>query len=86
MATQQTKVWEHLQKNGYITGRQMAEAPFYINASHAVIRDLRAKYGADTILDEWITKTRKEYDGNGKEHKVTIRYKKYFLSKMEGLG
>ena len=47
---------------------------------------LREKYGVNMILDEWITKTRKEYNGKGKEEKVTIRYKKYFLNKLEDLG
>ena len=71
-------------KHGSITARKMAERPFFINAPHSIIRDLREKYGANMILDEWITKTRKEYDGEGKEVKVTARYKKYFLTKMEG--
>ena len=82
--SQAEKVWEHLLKCGFITTRKMAVHPFYINAPHSVIRDLRKKYGAEMILDEWIKKTRKEYNGNGKEEKVTIRFKKYFLAKIEG--
>ena len=84
--SQAKKVWDHLLKHGSITARKMAERPFYINAPHSVIRDLREKYGASMILDEWITKTRKEYNGKGKEEKITIRYKKYFLNKVEDLG
>jgi hypothetical protein len=82
--SQAKKVWEYLLKCGFITARKMAVHPFYINAPHSVIRDLRKKYGAEMILDEWVTKTRKVYYGNGKEEKVTIRFKKYFLAKMEG--
>ena len=82
--SQAKKVWEHLLEYGFITARRMAVHPFYINAPHSVIRDLRKKYGAEMILDEWIKKTRKEFNGNGKEEKVTIRFKKYFLAKMEG--
>lgn len=62
-----------------------------ISAPHAVIRDIRdseylkKKYGIEDILDEWRTSTRKEYDGEGKEIKVTIKYKQYFLKKLEGV-
>ena len=62
----------------------------YISAPHAVIRDIRdseylkKKYGIEDILDEWRTSTRKEYNGEGKEIKVTARYKAYFVKKLEG--
>ena len=61
-----------------------------ISAPHSVIRDIRdseylkKKYGIEDILDEWRTSTRKEYDGEGKEVKITARYKAYFVKKMEG--
>ena len=63
----------------------------YISAPHSVIRDIRdseylkKKYGIEDIIDEWRTSTRKEYDGEGKEVKITARYKAYFVKKMEGL-
>ena len=62
-----------------------------ISAPHAVIRDIRdseylkKKYGIEDILDEWRTSTRKEYDGKGKEVKITARYKAYFVKKLEGV-
>ena len=62
----------------------------WISAPHAVIRDIRdsellkKKYGIEDITDEWRTKTRIEYNGQGKECKVTTRCKAYFLKKMEG--
>lgn len=61
-----------------------------ISAPHSVIRDIRdseylkKKYGIESITDEWRTSMRKEYDGEGKEVKVTVRYKQYFLKKLEG--
>ncbi len=76
--TQQDRVLKYMQKNGSITSLEMFDK-FYIVAPHGIIRDLRKKY---TILDEWVTKTRKEYDGEGKEKKVTIKYKRYFLDKL----
>ena len=62
----------------------------YISAPHAVIRDIRdsemlkKKYGIESITDEWRTGVRKEYNGEGKEVKVTVKYKQYFLKKLEG--
>ena len=62
-----------------------------ISAPHSVIRDIRdseylkKKYGIEDILDEWRTSTRKEYDGKGKEVKITARYKAYFVKKLEGV-
>ena len=63
----------------------------YISAPHSVIRDIRkndmlkTKYGIEDITDEWRTTYRKEYNDKGKEVKVTIKYKQYFLKKMEGV-
>ena len=62
-----------------------------ISCPYSVIRDIRdseylkKKYGIEDITDEWRTKTRTEYNGEGKEYKVTTRCKAYFLKKMEGL-
>ena len=62
-----------------------------ISAPHSVIRDIRdseylkKKYGIEDILDEWRTSTRKEYNGEGKEVKITARYKAYFVKKLEGV-
>jgi hypothetical protein len=62
----------------------------YISAPHAVIRDIRdsaylkKKYGIEDILDEWRTSTRKEYNGEGKTETHTVRYKAYFVKKLEG--
>ena len=80
--SQNKKVWDYLQKHNKITAYEMFDK-FNICHPPSRIRDLRRKYGYDTISDRWITKTRKEYDGEGKEQKVTVRYKEYFLQKME---
>ena len=42
--SQAEKVWAHLLKCKFITVRKMTVKPFYINAPHGVIRDLRKKY------------------------------------------
>lgn len=63
----------------------------YISSMHSVIRDIRdseslkKKYGYETVTDEWRLTYRKEYNGAGKEIKIPVRYKQYFLKKMEGL-
>nr|DAY46026.1 MAG TPA: helix-turn-helix domain protein [Caudoviricetes sp.] len=82
---QNTKVWKYLQEHKSITAYEMFEK-FNICHPPARIRDLRKKYGYDTISGRWVKKTKKEVDSNGKEHKVTVRYLEYFLSKMEGLA
>jgi hypothetical protein len=46
---------------------------------------LKTKYGIEDITDEWRTTYRKEYNSKGKEVKVTIKYKQYFLKKLEGV-
>lgn len=83
--SQNNKVWEYLQHYNCITAYEMFEK-FNICHPPARIRDLRKRYGYGTILDRWIIKTRKEYDNNGKEHKVTQRYKQYFLNKLNGVA
>lgn len=80
--TQNQKVWEYLQEHDYITAFDMFEK-FNICHLPARIRDLRKQYGYETILDRWITKTKTEVK-NGKEYKVTQRYKQYFLNKLGG--
>ncbi len=44
---------------------------------HGIIRDLRAKYGYNSIADTWESKTTESEIG-GKKFKKTIRYKRYF--------
>jgi hypothetical protein len=62
-----------------------------ISCPYSVVRDIRdsaklkKKYGIEDITDEWRTKTRIEYNGQGKEYKVTTRYKAYFVKKLEGV-
>lgn len=64
-------------KYGSITSLEIMQT-VYSMCPHSIIRDLREKYGADAITDEWQTKTRvKGYTDKGKELKETIRYKKY---------
>lgn len=75
-------VLNHLETKGKITTRQMEVHPFYINCPYRIIDDLRDRYGL-SILDEYITKTKKVSIG-GKVQKVTDRYKKYYLEKMAG--
>lgn len=81
ISTQETRVLEHLQKHGSITSLEMFEK-FYICCPQGVIRNIRNKYGSDYIEDLWVTKTRKEQTEQGKERKVSIRYKQYFLKKL----
>ena len=78
------RVWQYLNDRGSITNYEIQNR-FYSTCPHSIIRDLRKKYGYETISDRWITKMRKEYNGEGKEIKVTMRYKEYFLKKMEGV-
>lgn len=83
--TQERRVLEHLQKYGSITSLEMFEN-FYICCPQAVIRNIRAKYGADYVKDLWLSKKRKERTSEGKEITVSVRYKKYFLDKMVGVA
>lgn len=77
------RVWQYLKAKGSITNLEIQKI-FHSTCPHSIIRDLRKKYGYATISDKWVTKMRKEYNGSGKEVKVTIRFKEYFLKKMEG--
>ncbi|MCM1339405.1 MAG: helix-turn-helix domain-containing protein [Muribaculaceae bacterium] len=79
--TQHRKVWNHLLKHGSITSLEMFNK-YFICCPHAIIRDLRKKY-PDSIKDIWVDRTRIERDENGKERKVSIRYKMYFLQQTE---
>ena len=64
-------------KYGSITSLEIMQKVFSM-CPHSIIRDLRGKYGADAISDEWQKTTRiKGYTDKGKELKETIRYKKY---------
>lgn len=80
--SQHNKVWQHLLKYGSITSLEMFNR-YYICCPHAIIRDLR-KLHPEVIKDIWVDRTRIERNegGNnkkGKEKKVSIRYKMYFL-------
>lgn len=80
--TQEKRVLEHLQKHGSITSLEMFEK-FYICCPQGVIRNIRNKFGYDYVGDLWVTKKRKELTEQGKERTVNIRYKTYFLKKIE---
>lgn len=75
--SQHTKVWQHLLKYGSITSLEMFNR-YYICCPHAIIRDLR-KLHPEVIKDLWVDKIRIEKDNKGKDKKVSIRYKMYFL-------
>lgn len=81
-ATQNKKVWDYLNKHGSITSYDMFEK-FNICRASARIFDLRKIYGKDAIISKPESKMRKEYDGEGKEYKVSVNYVRYFLAKME---
>lgn len=74
------KVWKHLLRHGSITSKKIEKITGTV-CPHDVIRKIRKKYGADTISDTWIFKTKTVFK-NGKKYKVTERYKKYFLQLM----
>lgn len=80
-ATQNQKVWEHLNKYGSITAFEMFDK-YFICHPPARIRDLRKQYGYDVIKDEWLIKKKKEIDEKGNEITVTTRRKRYFLDKL----
>lgn len=77
--TQKERVLNYIKTNGSITSLEMFNN-FYICCPQAVIRDLRKVFD---IQDEWITKKRKEYKADGKEYMHTVKYKRYFLEKLE---
>lgn len=76
------RVWAHLQKYGSITAKGI-ENITGTTCPHSVIRDIRKKYGADIITFVDHLKTKKVIE-NGKETKITKRYREYFLKKCEG--
>ena len=76
--TQNKRLWAYLLKYGKITAFEMFEK-LHICHPPARIRDLREKYGYDTIPDRWIVKPSLVYDGE-KAIKVKKRFKEYFLS------
>jgi hypothetical protein len=70
------KVEKQLKTNGSITNLEIIQMTYSI-CPHAIIRDLRKKYGYSTISDEWQEKTRVLKDEKGNPHRQTIRFKKY---------
>lgn len=79
--TQAERVLAYLKKYGSITSLEMFDN-FYICCPTATIRDLRKRLGYENITDIWQTKKRKEIKPDGKEHTVTVKYKRYFLETM----
>lgn len=74
------KVWAHLQKHGSITSKGIEQLTGTV-CPHSVIRDIRKKYGYDILTYEDKTKVKKIIE-NGKEVKQTIRYREWFLNKL----
>ena len=52
----------------------------FTTSPHSLIREIRAAFGADFIKDEDVKFYRSFYK-DGKEHKVSEVYKRYFLNK-----
>lgn len=75
-------VYNYLEKNGSVTAKKIEELTG-TTCSHSVIRDIRKKYGYDIITFVDRLKTKKVIE-NGKEIKITKRYREYFLNKCEG--
>lgn len=71
----QEQVEKYLRKYGEITSLEIMQM-FYSTCPHSIIRDLREKYGYNSITDEWQSKTN-VIDRNGKKIKQTIKWKKY---------
>lgn len=82
--SQQRKVWLHLLKHGSITSLEMFNK-YFICCPHAIIRDLR-KLHPEIIKDMWVDRTRIELDDQGKNKKVSVRYKMYFLNENKTLN
>lgn len=82
--TQERRVLEYLKQHGSITSLEMFEH-FFICCPTATIRNLRKRFGYDSITDIWQQKKRKERLPDGKERIVNVRYKRYFLSKFNTL-
>lgn len=71
----QAEVEKYLRKYGEITSLEIMQM-FYSTCPHSIIRDLRTKYGYDSITDEWQSKTN-IIEQDGKKIKQTIKWKKY---------
>ena len=69
------QVEKYLLKYGSITSLEIMQM-FYSTCPHAIIRDLRGKYGTAAITDEWQKKTN-IIEQDGKKLKQTIKWKKY---------
>lgn len=74
------EVEKYLRKYGEITSLEIMQM-FYSTCPHGIIRDLRGKYGTDTITDEWQSKTN-IIEQDGKKIKQTIKWKKYIWRKV----
>lgn len=70
------RIEKYLQEYGSITTLEIMQL-VYSMCPHTIIRDLREKHGTDVIVDEWQEKTNIHWDDDGKQHKKTVRYKKY---------
>lgn len=59
--------------------------PIFTTCPHSLIREIRDEFGADFIEDMDVKFYRAFYK-NGKVHKVSDTYKRYFLKKLEGIN
>ena len=71
--TQQERVLNYLKQNGSITSLEMFNK-FFICCPQAVIRDI------------WEHKKRVECKSDGTKVTKSIKYKRYFLKKLEGVA
>lgn len=55
--------------------------PIFTTCPHSLIREIRAEFGVDFIKDIDVKFYRKFFK-DGKEHKISDVYKRYFLDKM----
>lgn len=55
--------------------------PIFTTCPHSLIREIRDEFGADFIKDRDV-KFYRSYYQDGKIHKVSDTYKRYFLDKM----
>ena len=58
--------------------------PIFTTCPHSLVREIRNEFGADFIKDADITFYRQFYK-DGKVHRITDTYKRYFLNKMGGV-
>ena len=65
------------------TGRNYI--PIFTTCPHSLIREIRDEFGADFIKDIDV-KFYRRFFKNGKEHKISDVYKRYFLDKMAIVG